>query len=62
MFHVMKGDRMMAEYVKLSTAEHPGVWACFRCETVFNPTYLRGVKMTPSTINAFVTQKIEKKS
>ena len=26
-----------------------------------NPTYLGGVKMTPSAINAFVTQKIEKK-
>ena len=26
-----------------------------------NPTYLGGVKMTPSAINAFVTQTIEKK-
>ena len=36
LFHVMKGDRMMAEKVKLSAAEHPGVWACFRCKAVFN--------------------------
>ena len=36
LFHVMKGDRMMAEKVKLSSAEHPGVWTCFRCEVVFN--------------------------
>ena len=37
LFHVMKGDSsMMAEKVKLSTAEHPGVWTCFRCEAVFN--------------------------
>ena len=36
LFHVMKGDRMMAEKVKLSTAEDPGVWTCFRCEAVFN--------------------------
>ena len=36
LLHVMKGDRMMAEKVKLSTAEHPGVWTCFRCEAVFN--------------------------
>ena len=26
LLHVMKGDRMMAEKVKLSSAEHPGVW------------------------------------
>ena len=32
----MNGDRMMAEKVKLSTAEHPGVWACFRYEAEFN--------------------------
>ena len=24
LFHVMKGDRMIAEKVKLSSAEHPG--------------------------------------
>ena len=36
LFHIMKGDSMMAEKVKLSTAEHPGVWTCFRCEAVFN--------------------------
>ena len=36
LLHVMKGDRMMAEKVKLSSAEHPGVWTCFRCEVVFN--------------------------
>ena len=36
MLHVMKGDRMMASKVKLSSAEHPGVWTCFRCEVVFN--------------------------
>ena len=27
---------MMAEKVKLSSAKHPGVWTCFRCEVVFN--------------------------
>ena len=27
---------MMAEKVKLSTAENSGLWACFRCEAVFN--------------------------
>ena len=26
LLHVMKDDRMMAEKVKLSSAEHPGVW------------------------------------
>ena len=36
LFHVMKGDRMMAEKVKLSTAEHSCVWAGFRYEAVFN--------------------------
>ena len=36
LLHAMKGDRMMAEKVKLSSAEHPGVWTCFRCEVVFN--------------------------
>ena len=36
LLHVMKGDRMMAEKVKLSSAEHPGVWKYFRCEVVFN--------------------------
>ena len=35
LFHVMKGDRMMAEKVKVSIAEHPGVLACYRCEAVF---------------------------
>ena len=35
LFHVMRGDRMMAEKVKLSTAEHSGVWTCFSCEAVF---------------------------
>ena len=34
LFYAMKNYRMMAEKVKLSTAEHPGVQACFRCETV----------------------------
>ena len=36
LFHVMKGDRMIAEKVKLSTVEHSGVWACFRCKAVFH--------------------------
>ena len=30
LFHVMKGDRMMAEKVKLSSAEHSGVWTDLR--------------------------------
>ena len=34
--HVMKGDRMMAEKVRLSTAKHPGVWVCFRYKVVFH--------------------------
>ena len=36
LFYVMEGDSMMAEKVKLSTAEDPGVWTCFRCGVVFN--------------------------
>ena len=32
----MKGDRIMTEKVKLSTAEHSDLWACFRFEAVFN--------------------------
>ena len=48
LFHVMKGDRMMTEKVKLSTAEHSGVWTCFRCEAVFIKRY------TCTTIRTFV--------
>ena len=31
---VQKGDKIKAEKVKLSTAEHLKLWTCFRCEIV----------------------------
>ena len=36
LLHVMKADKMMAEKFKLSTAEQPSLWICFKCEAVFD--------------------------
>ena len=36
LFHVIRGDKMMAEKVKLQTAEQPCLWTSFRCEAVLD--------------------------
>ena len=36
LLQVQKGDKIMAEKVKLSTADHPKLWTCFRCEALFH--------------------------
>ena len=36
LLQVQKGDKIMAEKCKLSTADHPRLWICFRCEAVFH--------------------------
>ena len=35
LFQVERGDKIMADKVKLQKAEQPSLWTCLRCEVVF---------------------------
>ena len=65
LLQVQKGDKMMAEKVKLLTAKHLKLWTCFRCEAVFHQeipyqTKIRRTKLSKFRLGVenFVRRKI----